>query len=102
SIFDESDIATFWRSIVAAAKPDGLVIVLAPLNEHGVDTMIRHRKRVGGRTSGWETGWNIHAMETVSEVVARLDRTVRFERFRFEGTLAPREDPVRTWTLAPR
>jgi len=100
SIFDETEIAAFWDNALAAAKPDGLLIVLAPLNEYGVDTMIRHRKRMGGRVLGWETGWNIHAMETITEIVAALGRRVRFERFGFEGSLEPRADPVRTWTLA--
>ena len=100
SVFDENEIAAFWRNLVAAAKPDGLVIVLAPLNDYGVDTMIRHRKRMHGRALGWETGWNIHAVETVADIVAALGRRARFERFRFEGELARRDDPVRTWTLA--
>lgn len=100
SIFDEREIAAFWENLLDAARPGGIVIVLAPLNEHGVDTMIRHRKRMGGRALGWETGWNIHAIETVAEILAARGRAVRFERFRFEGELAPRDDPVRTWTLA--
>ena len=100
SIFDEDEIAAFWENLLAAAKPGGLVIALSPLNEYGVDTMIRHRKRMGGRALGWETGWNIHAIDTITEITAARGRTVRFERFRFEGELAPREDPVRTWTLA--
>jgi trans-aconitate methyltransferase len=99
SVFDENDIHAFWRNVLAATRDDGLAIVLSPLNEYGVDTMIRHRKRAAGRPLAWETGWNMHAIESIAEIVASLGRKVRFERFVFDGELARREDPVRTWTL---
>lgn len=100
SVFDESEIGRFWRNLISAARPGGLVIVLSPLNEHGVDTMIRHRKRSQGAPLQWEAGWNIHSVESIRETVAALGHQVRFERFVFQGSLSPREDPVRTWTMA--
>lgn len=99
SVFDETQIEAFWRNLLSAAKPRGMVIVLSPLNEFGVDTMVRHRKRAAGRPLQWETGWNVFAIETIREIVQSLGGTLRTERFRYDGRLAPREDPVRTWTL---
>jgi trans-aconitate methyltransferase len=99
SVFDERELAVFWRGLLDAASPDGFVVVLAPLNEYGVDTMIRHRKRLEGRALDWETGWNIHAIESVREVLAALGHEVTVERFQFSGRLPRREDAVRTWTL---
>lgn len=99
SIFDETEIGRYWDNLLGAAVPGGLVVVLAPLNEYGVDTMIRHRKRLDGRPGEWETGWNIHAVETVRDLLAGRGCGVRFERFRISIDLPPKPDPVRTWTI---
>lgn len=100
SVFDEEQIAIFWRSLLNAAKPGGTVAVLSPLNEFGVDTVIRHRKRRDGAPLAWETGWNVYAIETIKEIVASLGASVRIERFHFKGRLDPKPDPVRTWTMS--
>jgi trans-aconitate methyltransferase len=100
SVFDETEIEAFWRNLVTAARPGGTIAVLSPLNEFGVDTMIRHRKRRDGAPLQWEKGWNVFAIETITEIVQSLGATLRIERFRFDGALAPKADPVRTWTMA--
>lgn len=100
SVFDEHEIAVFWRSLLDAAKPGGTVAVLSPLNEFGVDTVIRHRKRRDGAPLAWETGWNVYAIETINEIVASLGASLRVERFHFRGRLDPKPDPVRTWTMS--
>lgn len=103
SIFDEEQLHLFWKNLLDAAKPGGFVAVLSPLNEHGVDALIRHRKRRDGVALGWESGWNIFAMETVREVLSSLGQgQVAFERFVFDQVLLPREDRIRTWTLPTR
>ena len=99
SVFDEQQIAQFWTNLLAAAKPGGTVAVLSPLNEYGVDTVIRHRKRRDGAALSWETGWNVYAIETIKEIAASLGASIRIERFHFRGRLAPKPDPVRTWTM---
>ena len=99
SVFDETEIETFWRNLLHATRPGGSIAVLSPLNDFGVDTIIRHRKRRDGATLAWETGWNVFAIETITEIVRALGGSIRIERFRFQGTLARRDDPVRTWTL---
>lgn len=100
SVFDETEIETFWRNLLNAAKYGGTVAVLSPLNEFGVDTMIRHRKRRDGSPLPWEKGWNVFAIETIREIVQSLGATIRMERFHFDGELQPKADPVRTWTMA--
>jgi trans-aconitate methyltransferase len=100
SIFDEAQLERFWRHLLACAKPGGLIVVLAPLNEFGVDALIRHRKRRDGQAQDWETGWNIYAVETVRELLAKCGAPqIEIERFEFHQTLPPREDRIRTWTL---
>lgn len=99
SIFDETEIDAFWDNLFRVARPGGLIVVLSPLNEFGVDAMIRHRKRRAGVAGGWETGWNIFAVETIRELVAARGGALELEPFRIPFALAPREDPVRTWTM---
>lgn len=99
SIFDEAELGAFWDNLLGAARPGGLVVVLAPLNEYGCDTLVRHRKRVEGRRGAWETGWNVYSFETVSELLAARGLEVEFRRFAPRLLLPRRADPVRTWTL---
>jgi len=99
SIFDETELVRFWDQLLGATRDGGWIWVLAPLNEYGVDCMIRHRKRVGGRVGDWETGWNIHSQESIAEVLEERCREFRFHPFRIGLDLPRREDPVRTWTI---
>lgn len=99
SIFDENQIETFWDNMLGAAKPGGLVVVLSPLNEFGVDTMIRHKKRMSGHPPLWETGWNIFSQETIREILEIRGAKLELLRFQIPFDLEPQDDPVRTWTI---
>lgn len=99
SIFDEVELVPFLDNLMRAAHPGGRVLILAPLNEYGVDCVIRHRKRVGGVAGGWEAGWNIHSQETLAELLRPRCRAWSFHPFRIGIDLPRREDPVRTWTI---
>jgi SAM-dependent methyltransferase len=100
SIFDENDLEKFWDNLLGAVRPGGRVVVLAPLNEFGCDTIVRHRKRIeGGPAGGWESGWNMYSFETITELLACRGKTCTFERFSPDLELTRRPDPVRTWTL---
>lgn len=100
SIFDEIQMETFWRNLLDVTAPGGLIAVLSPLNEYGVDTITRHRKRNPDSAKAWESGWNIFSTATIEETLQELGHEVSFERFVFTPVLYQREDPVRTWTLA--
>lgn len=99
SIFDDSELEAFWDNLLAAAKPDGYVIVLAPLNEFGVDAIIRHRKRPEGKPAPWECGWNIYSIDTVSDLLEARSVSVEFIRFELPFELRPKADPIRSWTM---
>lgn len=100
SIFDEAQVETFWQNLLEVTKPGGLIAVLSPLNEYGIDTMISHRKRCNGVSMEWETGWNVFSLDTIKETLTELGHEASFKRFVFTPVLQRREDPVRTWTLA--
>ena len=99
SIFNEDEVNAFWENLVRVTRPGGMIVVLSPLNEYGVDAIIKHRKRSRESLLAWETGWNIFSVETIEEIVNNLNHEVEFEKFRFTGHLNPQSDPVRTWTL---
>lgn len=99
SIFDESEIGAFWDNLIGAAKPGGLVVVLSPLNEFGVDAIIRHRKRIDGMAGAWEAGWNVYSLDTIKSLLTERGCDVRFERFEIPFDLPRKPDPIRTWTM---
>ncbi|MGE0456269.1 MAG: class I SAM-dependent methyltransferase [Vicinamibacteria bacterium] len=99
SLFDEVELPRFWQGLLRVIRPGGRILALGPLNEYGVDCMIRHRKRIGGKLGEWETGWNIHSRETVGEILEGRCRAWRFHDFQIDLDLARRADPVRTWTM---
>ncbi len=100
SIFDETQIDAYWKNLLDAVRPGGIAIALSPLNEYGIDAMIRHRKRIDGHPNPWETGWNIFSVETIRETIEGLDAEVSFRRFEIPFSLPQQSDPVRTWTMA--
>lgn len=99
SIFDDEQLLRFWQGLLDATRLGGMIAVLSPLNEYGVDTLVQHRKRRDGQRLDWETGWNVFSTDTIIETLAGLGQQVSFERFVFKPVLEPRPDPVRTWTL---
>lgn len=99
SIFDHDELSTFWQQLLGAARPGGVVVVLSPLNEFGVDAVITHRKRSSGAAGPWERGWNVFSLDTVRETLQALGQEVGFERFELPFDLEPQQDPIRTWTI---
>jgi SAM-dependent methyltransferase len=97
-IFDASEIQQYWANLLGACRQGGVVIVLAPLNEYGVDVMTQHRKWIDGRVSAWETGWNIHSIDSVREVLSGLGQEAEIFPFQIPFAIAPDVDPVKTWT----
>ena len=88
SIFDEAELEIFWSNLVKICKPGGLIIVFSPLNKFGVDALIKHRKRMDAQLGGWEKGWNIYSIETITDLLTSLKLSVDIKRFRifFFGT----------------
>jgi SAM-dependent methyltransferase len=100
SIFDEREVERFWDNLLRVGKRDGLVVALSPLNEHGVDVVIRHRKRLDDQLGNWETGWNVFSTATVQELIAARGATLELEPFELPFDIARKADPVRTWTIS--
>lgn len=99
SIFDDVELEIFWRNLVKICKPGGLIIVFSPLNKFGVDALIKHRKRFDAQPGGWEKGWNIYSIETITDLLASLKLSVDIKRFRIPFHMEKGSDPIRTWTM---
>jgi ubiquinone/menaquinone biosynthesis C-methylase UbiE len=99
SIFDETQIETFWDNLFRVSRPGGTIIVMSPLNPYGVDAIIRHRKHINGKSGVWETGWNIFSVDTIAEIVAAHGAKLEIQPFRIGIDIAQRADPIRTWTI---
>lgn len=99
SIFDDAELPVFLDNVLRVARPRGRVFLVGPLNEYGVDCVIRHRKRMRGELGDWETGWNVHSQQTLAELLEGRCRSWWLHDFEVPFDLEPREDPVRTWTI---
>ncbi|HAT1993465.1 TPA: class I SAM-dependent methyltransferase [Legionella pneumophila] len=99
SIFDENELSLFWNNLFRAIKDGGVIFLLSPFNEFGVDCEIRHRKRIDNNRGDWERGWNIFCKETIIEHIESRCNSWEFHPFKFNLNLNPRKDPVRTWTM---
>lgn len=99
SIFDAESIESYWDNLLRVCRSGGVVVVLAPLNEYGVDVMVQHRKRMANREPKWETGWNVFSVETIKEIVEARGQKVEFSSFQIPFAIERSSDPVRTWTV---
>lgn len=99
SIFDIDEVPLFFENLIRCTKKCGKVYVFAHFNDHPVDLMITHRKRIDGKMGEWEKGWNIYNKETIEEVLDGCCRAHRFHEFKLPFQLEPKSDPVRTWTI---
>jgi len=99
SIFDETELSLFWDRLFAVTKPGGRIIVLSPLNEYGVDAIIKHRKGDHDHVGQWEAGWNIYSTETINSILSAYPCSTELKRFQIDIDLAPKQDPIRTWTF---
>lgn len=97
-IFDEFEPAL--GECLRVTREGGMVIVVAPLNEHQLDVLIRWRKS-GDKTSQFSRGWNLFSKASIDAMLKKEPR-VRdwaYEKFVLPFDLAARaEDPIRTWT----
>ena len=99
SIFDYSELLRFWGNIFSYAKPGGYIYVFSPLNEYGVDSLIKHRKYKNKTAGDWECGWNIYAKETIEDILGQYSCSFNFNRFQIDIDIPRQEDPIRTWTI---
>lgn len=100
SIFDEYELDKFWKNIFSMAKPGAYIYVFSPLNEFGVDALIKHRKYQNQVAGEWESGWNIYAKETMVKLLDSYCCDYKFYPFQIDIDIAPQNDPIRTWTTS--
>jgi SAM-dependent methyltransferase len=95
-VFDAQEAQRCVQNVVKCARPGGRALLFCPVNDFGVDIIVRHRKRPDGLAGPWELGWNIFSEHTLREFAE--GHRVTFHPFDLGLQLEPHEDPVRTWT----
>ena len=100
SLFSGDDIDKFWKKSFELLKQGGAIIVLGPLNELGIDMDLKHRKWVDGKRKGWERGWSIPSLQSVEFAIKQDFKKYSISPYEAKLDLEPREDPIRTWTVA--
>ncbi|WP_367606892.1 class I SAM-dependent methyltransferase [Legionella sp. W05-934-2] len=99
SIFDEDELPLFLDNLIKACRENGVIYILSPLNEFGVDCVLKHRKWKSGNKGSWEKGWNIYSQETLSEILQNRCKELSFHPFKINFDLPQRDDKIRTWTM---
>jgi len=98
-IFDIEEAPRFFENLSRCTHKGGKIYVSSHFNDHPADVMIRHRKRMNGKLGDWERGWNIYSKETIGEILQGQCKTHQFHEFHLPIPLAPKPDPVRSWTI---
>ena len=99
SLFEDEDAERFWDKVHALLRPGGTIIILGPLNEFGIDMMLRHRKWIDGKRGEWERGWSIPSRQSVEQSIAARFAGYEVTPYEQQLDLPPRKDPIRTWTV---
>lgn len=98
-VFDFHELKRYVEELIAAAKPGGRVFMMEPYNQHGMDLVAAHRKRINGTPGEWERGNSIYSLETVQELFAPRAKQFKFYDFEIDIDLPRHKDPQRTWTV---
>lgn len=99
AIFDIEEAPRFFENLLRCTHKGGRIYVCSHFNDHPVDVMIQHRKRLNGKLGTWEKGQNIYSKETIGEILHGQCKTHQFHEFNIPFDLAPKSDPVRSWTI---
>jgi ubiquinone/menaquinone biosynthesis C-methylase UbiE len=102
SIFDDFRVA--MDEILRLVKKNGIVIINNMWNSFPIDLIVKVRHATEGpqhNFGGWEAGWNMLSIKTMSEYLKHHPRVKRFvfDRLIMEEDILPRpENCLRSWT----
>lgn len=99
NIFDLEELGKFIKISLRLLSKNGILILMSPFNEFGMDLEARHRKRVNNTLLDWERGNSIYAKETIIEIAKKNDCRTKFVPFNLKMRLPRKNDPQRTWTI---
>ena len=93
-----NDIHKVFECIKNHLKSGGKIIIFGFFNEYDVDLLIKYRNNKYFET--FESGWNIHSINTISKELKKLDLTiVNQEIFKLSFKSSKQDDPCRAWNI---
>jgi SAM-dependent methyltransferase len=96
SYFD-STIPTL-KTIKKHLALNGRVYILGFFNDHDVDVQIRYRNNK--YFDQFESGWNLHSLDTIKKSLDNLDmKLTNIHIFDLSFDLSPQGDPCRAWHI---
>lgn len=97
SIFD--DFRPSMGECIRLGRPAARVVVTGIFNDFPVDALI-HWRYAAAPDAGWHPGYNLFSKQSVGAFLDSHARVAshRFEPFEIPFDIAPREDPIRSWT----
>ena len=99
-IFDDSDARDAIHRLTKLVRPGGYIYLFSQFNEFDVDVLIKHRlTNPSNYWADWESGWNIYSYRTIDNWLRDHVTEYKFIDFEIPITLAPQENPIRTWTI---
>jgi len=97
SLFDEPAMPLRqWYSWLK--KSGSTIYIFATMNTNPIDTQIRLRNRYFDDAE-WESGYSIHSMAAIEDVLNQLDVQYTFTPFEIGIDLPEQDNPIRTFTL---
>ena len=93
-----NDIYKVFECMKNHLKSGGKIIIFGFFNEYDVDLLIKYRNNKYFGT--FESGWNIHSINTISKELKKLDLTiVNQEIFKLSFKSRKQDDPCRAWNI---
>lgn len=96
-IFD--DFKKTINDLLAVTKKNGALIIMSNFNDYDVDARIDFRKKINGKWTNWQKGWNYFSKSTTKELYGSKVKFLKFIKFNAPSAISPHpNDPIRSWT----
>jgi SAM-dependent methyltransferase len=93
-----NDIYKVFECMKNHLKSGGKIIIFGFFNEYDVDLLVKYRNNKFFDT--FESGWNIHSINTISKELKKLDLAiVNQEVFELSFKSRKQDDPCRAWNI---
>ena len=97
SIFDEFE--TSFNNLIEWTRLGGRVFIYGMFNPYPIDVLVKYR--LSNESGLYESGWNIHSQESISNYLLNHPKVKNFEfhKFQIGIDLEQGQDLVRSWTI---
>lgn len=101
SIFD--DFKNAISNCVSLLKEDGYAYIFGIFNPEDIDALIKVRRSDSPKGEGWESGWNLFSIKSISTYLEGMKLRFDFIPFQIGIDIKKHgDDPLRSWTIKGR